>query len=66
MPRSRSTFIQSDRARRCLATRLDRTRKLDGTAEQQQLFGQRCLAGIRVGDDREGTPPGDRIGQIVG
>jgi hypothetical protein len=32
---------------------LDRTRHLDGTPEQQQLFGQGGLAGVRVGNDGE-------------
>jgi hypothetical protein len=73
MPRSRSTFIQSDRARRCspraltapaawlLAARLDRAGGLDRAAEQQQLFRQRRLAGVRMRDDRKGTPPCDDI-----
>ena len=32
---------------------LDRAGQLDGAAEQQQLLGQRGLAGVRVRDDRE-------------
>ena len=32
---------------------------LDRAAEQQQLLGQRGLAGVGVRDDREGPPPGD-------
>ena len=43
-----------------VAARLDRARQLDGAAEQQQLLGQRGLARVRVGDDGEGPPPGDR------
>ena len=39
--------------------RLDRAGKLNGAAEQQQLFGQRRLAGIRVRNDRERAPVGD-------
>ncbi|TAN73200.1 MAG: hypothetical protein EPN14_09910 [Gallionella sp.] len=35
--------------------RLHRARHLDRAAEQQQLFGERCLARIGVGDDREGA-----------
>jgi hypothetical protein len=55
MPRSRSIFIQSDacagsRPRRTCAGRADRA------ARQQQVFGQRRLAGVRVRDDREGAP----------
>ena len=42
-----------------LALRLHRPRRLDGTAEQQQLLGQRRLAGIGVGDDRKRAPAGD-------
>jgi hypothetical protein len=37
----------------CVAARLDGARQLDGAAEQQQLFGQRRLARVRVRDDRE-------------
>ena len=40
---------------RLLAARLDGARHLDGAAEQQQLFGQRGLAGVGVRDDRKGT-----------
>ena len=36
---------------------LNRARHLDGTAEQQQLFGQGGLAGVRMGDDGEGAAP---------
>ena len=42
-----------------LAARLDVTGKLNGAAEQQQLLGQRGLAGVRVRDDRERAPAGD-------
>jgi hypothetical protein len=38
---------------------LDRAGHLDRAAEQQQLFGQRGLAGVGVGDDREGAAFGD-------
>ena len=38
---------------------LDLAGKLDGAAEQQQLFGQRRLAGVRVRDDREGAAARD-------
>ena len=34
---------------------------LDGAAEPQQLFGQRGLARVRVGDDREGATAGDLL-----
>jgi hypothetical protein len=34
---------------------LDRAGQLNGTAEQQQLFGQRGLAGVGVRDDGEGA-----------
>src|SRR5207302_5332729 len=39
--------------------RLDRAGELNGAAEQQQLFGQRRLAGVRVRNDRERAPVGD-------
>src|ERR1700742_467647 len=39
-----------------LALGLDLPREIDGAAEQQQLFGQRGLAGVGVRDDRKGTP----------
>ncbi len=35
---------------------LDLAGELDGAAEQQQLLGQRRLAGVGVGDDGEGAP----------
>ena len=35
--------------------------ELDGAAEQQQLFGQRRLAGVGVRDDREGAPARDGV-----
>ena len=40
----------------CIAARLDRARDMDGAAEQQQLLGQRRLAGVGMGDDRERAP----------
>ena len=36
---------------------LDRAGEADRAAVEQQLLGQRRLAGVRVGDDGEGTPP---------
>src|SRR5690606_26966459 len=36
---------------------LDTAGDLDGPCKQQQLFGQRSLAGIRVGNDGEGASP---------
>jgi hypothetical protein len=35
--------------------------KLNRAAEQQQLFGERRLARVGVGNNRKGPPPGDRI-----
>ena len=35
--------------------------ELDRAAEQQQLFGERRLARVRVRDDREGAPARDRV-----
>ena len=36
-------------------------RKLDRAAEQQHLFGERRLAGVRVRNDGEGAPPRDGV-----
>ena len=55
MPRCCSIFIQSDRARRVCAARLHLAGEMDRAAEQQQLLGQRGLAGVGVRDDREGA-----------
>ena len=63
MPRSRSISIQSERVCTRFSLRLDLAGELDGAAEQQQLFGQRGLAGVRVRDDREGAAAGDRLGR---
>ena len=41
---------------RCFAP-LDRARHLNRTAEQQQLFGEGGLTGVRVGDDGKGAAP---------
>jgi hypothetical protein len=49
MPRCFSTSIQSEVAWRALLRRLDGAGELDRAAEQQQLFGQRGLARVRVG-----------------
>ena len=35
--------------------------KLNRAAEKQKLFGERRLAGVGVGNNRKGPPPGDRI-----
>ena len=40
-----------------LALGLDLPGEIDGAAEQQQLLGQRGLAGVRMRDDRKGPPP---------
>ena len=63
IPRSRSMPIQSG-ARLAAVLRLARTSpaKLDRAAEQQQLFGERRLAGVGMRDDRECAAAGDRIG----
>ena len=37
------------------------TRKLNRTAEKQELLGERRLARVGVGNDGKGSPPGDRI-----
>ena len=54
MPRSCSIFIQSDLRAPRLAARLDRAGGMDRAAEQQQMLGQRRLAGVGMRDDREG------------
>src|SRR5260370_575712 len=36
---------------------LDLAGQIDGAAEQQQLLGQRGLAGVRMRDDGKGAPP---------
>ena len=41
-----------------LALGPDLAGQMDRAAEQQQLLGQRGLAGVRMRDDREGAPPG--------
>ena len=47
-----------------LAARLHRTRDMDRAAEQQQLLGQRGLAGVGMRDDGERAPqPGGMAGQ---
>lgn len=43
---------------------LDGTRHLNGATQQQQLFGDRGFAGIRVRDDCEGTPCVDGVAQV--
>ena len=42
-----------------VALGLDLAGELDGAAEQQQLLGQRGLAGVRMRDDGKGAPPLD-------
>jgi hypothetical protein len=46
--------------------RLHRAGDVDRAGEQQQLLGQRGLAGIGVGDDREGTAAAHFAGQRAG
>ena len=43
----------------------DRTRQLDGPAEQQQFFGERGLAGIGMGNDGKCASAGE-FGQKFG
>jgi len=62
MPRSRSMPIQSERVWRRLALARNLAGKLDRAAEQQQLFGQRGLARVRVRDDGERAPARDGVG----
>jgi hypothetical protein len=42
-----------------VALGLDLAGELDRSAEQQELLGKRGLAGVRMGDDRKGSAPGD-------
>ena len=44
--------------------RFHRARHLDCATEQQQLFGQRGLARVRVGNDGESAPFGDLAGDV--
>ena len=48
-----------------VASRLDCAGKLDGSSEEQQLFGERGLTCIRVGDDGEGSATRDELGQLT-
>ncbi len=41
--------------------RLHRARELDGAAEQQQLLGERGLAGVGMRDDRKRAACGDGL-----
>lgn len=40
--------------------------QLDGAGEKQQLFSQRCLTRVRVGDDAEGAAAGNFTGNPFG
>ena len=58
MPRSCSISIQSQvTALAAGRARLDRAGEVDGAAVEQELLGERGLAGVGVRDDREGAPP---------
>src|SRR5262249_15623513 len=46
-----------------VAARLDLAGELDGAAEEQQLLGQRRLAGVGMRDDGEGAPARDLAGE---
>ena len=50
------------RGRPLLAAGSDRARELEGTAVEEEFFGERGLAGVRVTDDREGPAAGDFVG----
>ena len=55
MPRCFSISIQSEVAWRARLARLHRAGDLDRAGEEQQLLGQRRLAGVGVGNDGEGA-----------
>ena len=57
MPRFCSISIQSLVGGPTSRPRLDRTRLADGARVQQELLGQRRLAGVRVADDGERAAP---------
>jgi len=42
---------------------LDLPGEVDGPAEQQELFGQRGFAGVRVRNDRKGAPARNLVGK---
>ena len=65
MPRSRSIAIQSERVLRLSLLRLDLAGKLDRAAEQQELLGQRGLAGVGMGDDRKRAPAPDLALKLI-
>jgi len=44
-----------------LATRFHRTGKLNRASEEEDLLGERGLAGVRMRDDRERTTAGDFV-----
>src|SRR6185369_1690811 len=46
-----------------LTARLDRTRQLDGSAEQEQLLRERGFPRVRMRNDGERTPALDRVDQ---
>ena len=58
MPRCFSISIQSEVAARARFA-LDLAGLGDGPAVQQEFFCQSGLAGVRMGDDGEGPPPGN-------
>ena len=58
MPRFFSSSIQSEVVARC-AGALDRAGQVDRAAVEQELLGQRRLAGVRVRDDGEGPAARD-------
>ena len=64
MPRSCSIFIQSDLARRASPRALTAAGGMDRAAEQQQMLGQRRLAGVGVRDDRESPAAAGFVGSV--
>jgi hypothetical protein len=65
MPRCCSISIQSDTACRWVFRPRTAPGELDGARVQQQLLGERRLAGVGMGDDGERPPPRGLAGNGV-
>ena len=65
MPRSRSMPIQSEHVRRCSPSARTLPESWMASPARSKVLGQGGLAGVGVGDDREGAAAGD-LGVGVG